>query len=196
MKTLLVTLMVILILAACAPEPEPTLLVNSPTVVEVPTLTPTIEAVPALSYPAVVYTDSTDRISFQHPSDWTIVPEEVIGSRGSQTVLLSPGSTIEALADGGSRIVLLRYQWDPKDDLSAWEAQRKLAWEASGFTILEESTRELEDGRPVVDLRMKTPDGTEMVLSLTTIGGLYMELNGTGNLELCREILGTLASAQ
>jgi len=124
------------------------------------------------------------------------MPEQVIGDRGSQTVLLSPGSTIETLAEGGSRIVLLRYSWDPKNDLSAWSAQRKLAWEASGLVILDESTHELADGRAVVDLLMKGTDGTEILFSLTTIGDRYLEINAQGNLELCREILGTLKSLE
>ncbi len=183
-------------LAACSPAIEIAAPTSTLGATEVVLPTPTIEATPALSYSPISYEDSSGKIAFQYPSDWTLVPEQVIGDRGSQTVLLSPGSTIETLADGGSRVVLLRYAWDPKNDLSAWTAQRKLAWEASGLVILDESTRELADGRAVVDLLMKGTDGTEILFSLTTIGDRYLEINAQGNLDLCREILGTLKSLE
>ena len=90
--------------------------------------------------------------------------------------------------------MLMRYDWDPKNDLAARVTQRKTAWEASGFVILDESTRELEDGRAVVDLLFQTSDKHEVMFTLTTIGDRYLEISVEGNLDLCREILGTLRS--
>lgn len=183
-------------LAACSPATGTIAPTSTPAATQVVSPTPKIETTPGLSYSPISYKDTAGMIEFQYPADWTLEPEQVIGDRGSQMVLLSPGSTIETLAEGGSRIVLLRYSWDPKNDLSAWSAQRKLAWEASGLVILDESTRELADGRAVVDLLMKGTDGTEILFSLTTIGDRYLEINAQGNLELCREILGTLKSLE
>jgi len=197
MKTRISLLVLFVIsLAACSPTFETAAPTSLPVATEAVSPTPTIEAAPALSYSPISYEDTAGKFGFQYPADWTLEPEQVIGDRGSQMVLLSPGSTIETLAEGGSRIVLLRYSWDPKNDLSAWSAQRKLAWEASGLVILDESTRELADGRAVVDLLMKGTDGTEILFSLTTIGDRYLEINAQGNLELCREILGTLKSLE
>jgi len=193
-KRILLLVMFFFTLAACSQAPVTDEPVTKPTPTAVMMPTATIEATPALSFTPLLFDDSEGKFGFQYPSDWTVIPEQVIGDRGTQTVLLSPGSTIETVSDGSSRIVLLKYAWDPKNDLSAWTTQRKQAWDASGFMILDESTRELEDGRAVVDLHMKAPDGTELLFSLTTIGDRYLEINATGNLDLCREILGTLKS--
>lgn len=192
-KRFLLLVMVFSTLAACSPahttmEPiaEPTAGIVLPT--------PTTEAIPALSFTPSLFEDSEGKIGFQYPSDWTVIPEQAIGDRGAQTVFLSQGSSIEILANGGSRVVLLKFAWDPKNDLSAWVTQRKQAWDASGFVIQDESTRELADGRAVVSLQMKAPDGEELLYNLTTIGDRYLEINASGDLVLCREILATLKS--
>lgn len=193
-KRLLLLLVFAMNLAACQPAIEtaaPTLPVST----EIPTA-PTQEATIQLSFSAIRFEDLEGKFTFDYPDTWTAEPEQVIGDRGSQQVLLSPGSTLETLAEDGVRVILLRYDWDPMNDLAAWVTTRKTAWDASGFVILDESTRELEDGRAVIDFHMKTTDGTELLFSLTTIGDRYLEINGMGNLELCWEILGTLTSIQ
>jgi hypothetical protein len=147
-----------------------------------------------LSFVPATYRDEAGKFAFEYPADWSTDPEQVIGSRGSQTLFLSPGSTVETLAEGGSRVVLMRYDWDPKNDLAARLAQRKVAWEASGFVILEESTRQMADGREIVDLLIQTTDGTQVLYSLAVIGDQYLELSAEGNLQLGQEVLGTLDS--
>lgn len=186
-------------LASCQPATEtavPPIPAANDGPTSAPTLAPTLEATNQLSYSAIRLEDLEGRFNFDYPDTWTAEPEQMIGDRGSQQVLLSPGSTLETLVEDGSSVILLRYDWDPKNDLAAWVTTRKAAWDASGLVTLDESTRELEDGRAVVDFHMKTTDGTELLFSLTTIDNRYLEINAMGNLELCREILGTLKSIQ
>jgi hypothetical protein len=195
MKTRLSLLVLFVVsLAACSPTLETAAPTSIPVATEAVLPTPTIEATSVLSYSPKWYEDPIGKIAFQYPSDWSLEPEQVIGDRGSQTLILSQGSSAEKVAPGGARIVLMHISWDPKNDLSARTTQRKTAWEASGFLILDESTRELEDGRAVIDLLMETPDKTQFLVVLTTIGDRYLEMSAQGDLDLCREIFGTLES--
>ena len=196
-KRFLLLMVFVMALAACQPALEttaPTLpaLTEAPTAA--PTLAPTQEETIQLSYSAMRFEDLEGKFTFDYPDTWTAEGEQVVGDRGSQQVLLSPGSTLETLAEGGARIILVRYDWDPKNDLSARVTMRKTAWDASGFVILDESTRELEDGRAVVDLLMETPDKKQVLFSLTTVGDRYLEIFAEGDIELGKEILSTLAS--
>ena len=195
----LLLLVFVMTLAACQPAIETTVppipaATEAPTAA--PTLAPTQEETVKLSFSAIRFEDLEGKIIFDYPDNWTAEMEQVIGDRGSQQVLLSPESTLETLAEGGARIILMRYDWDPKNDLVARVTMRKTAWATSGFVILDESTRELEDGRAVVDLLMETPDKTQFLVVLTTVGDRYLEMSAEGDLNLCREILGTLQSIQ
>jgi hypothetical protein len=180
------------ILTACYPKAEPTTL---PPQIPSETALPLAETPlpePTLSFPATTYEDLSMGIRIDYPSGWTVIPKQKIGDRGSQTVLLSPGSSIEALAEGGSRVTLVDYLWDPKNDLAAYAAQRKIAWEASGSVILSEESRELSDGRKVMTFLIETPDKLQSLIALTTGGEDYLQISAEGNLGLCREILGSL----
>ena len=53
------------------------------------------------------------------------VPLNQVGSRGSQGLLFSPGTTAEMIATGGSRLSITIYLWDPKNDLAAYAARRR-----------------------------------------------------------------------
>jgi hypothetical protein len=196
-KRFLLLMIFVMILAACQPVIEtgvPTIPAATEALTTAPTLAPTQEATIRLSYSAIRFEDQEGKFTFDYPDTWTAEPEQVIGDRGSQQLLLSPGSTLETLANGGSRITLARYNWDPKNDLSARVTMRKTAWEASGLKILDESTRELADGRAVVDLLMETSDKQQVLFSLTTIGERYLEIIFEGDMVLGKEILSTLAS--
>ena len=161
MKKLILLVVFALTAAGCQPAIESQVPTKSPLVTETPAVIVTeTPALPTLSFSSVTYTDDLGKFAFDYPDTWTLNAEQVIGDRGSQTLLLSPGSSAESIAEGGSRIVLMRYDWDPKNDLAARVTQRKTAWEASGFVILDESTRELKDGRAVVDLLFQTADKT------------------------------------
>jgi hypothetical protein len=106
--------------------------------------------------------------------------------------LLSPGTTPETLPEGGSRIAITVYQWDPKNDLAAYQAHRKTAWIDSGSIILSENTWELADGRLAVNLVVQGPDKAQTFILLTTVGEDYLEVSGEGNLTLVEEIARTL----
>jgi hypothetical protein len=197
MKRLFFLFLLGLALSSCTPITETQITVAATKVIEL-AVTATSEPAPSitLSYAPVFFEDTEGRFSLRYPEDWTIGPEQQIGDRGSQTVLLSHGSSVESIAENGSRVVIVRYDWDPQNDLAARVAQRKIAWEASGFTILQESTRSLQDGREVVDLVIRTVDNHEVLFSLTTIGDRYLEISAEGDLNLCQEILGTLSSLE
>ena len=116
----------------------------------------------------------------------------MIGERGVQAALLSPGSSVEQLADGGTRLFLTTYVWDPKNDLAAYVAQRNLAWEASGFRILGEEELQLTDGRRVVVFTVETIEGSQVLFALLNAGQDYLQISGDGNLELAMEIIRTI----
>ncbi len=166
------------LLAACAPA----LATKPPTAP--PTSVPMTAAVPAVTAPALAatYRDEANGFELDYPSGWSTHPNSVIGSRGSQAQLLSPGTTAESLAAGGSRLSITIYQWDPKSDLGAFIAHRREAWDASGFKVRDGSLTQLADGRPAADFLVEPPDGTVSYFLLTTLGDQYLELAGEGDL--------------
>lgn len=114
----------------------------------------------------------------------------MVGERGSQVQFLSSPELAEAatLPEGATRVSATVYQWDPKNDLAAYVAQRKTAWEASGFTILEEEELILEQGLPARQFTLQTPEAVAVFL-ITTLGDQYLVLGGEGDLELVKEIV-------
>lgn len=140
----------------------------------------------------LTYQDGNANIQFAYPQDWTVSPDQVIGERGAQAALLSPGSSLEALTDGGTRIILTTYLWDPKNDLTAYIAQRKIAWEASGFTVLGEESIDLEDNRSLLIFTVVTAEKETVLFAFTNSGENYLQIFGDGDLQLCREIMNTI----
>jgi hypothetical protein len=114
----------------------------------------------------------------------------VIGPRGSQVQFLSSPEIAEmaTIPEGATRITANIHQWDPKNDLAAYIAVRKAAWEASGFTILEEEELVLELGLPAVQFTVQTPEATSVFL-MAALGDQYLVLGGEGNLDLVKEII-------
>jgi hypothetical protein len=123
-----------------------------------------------------------------YPSGWTLVPNKQIGSRGSTAQLFSPGSTAEKLLVDGTRIGITVYLWDPKNDLAAYAANRKTAWEGGGSTIISETSGELADGRKQMSFTVQGPDKMQAFFLLTTLGENYLAISGDGNLKLIEEI--------
>jgi len=163
-----------------------------PTTQPLPTNTPESTQAPQLSFTPATYTDGTAGFAFDYPIDWTLQPKAVIGTRGSQAQLFSPGTTAEALAAEGSRMAITVYQWDPKNDLAAYAEHRRTAWTGSGSTIISETSWELSDGRQVMSFVVEGPDKAQAFVLLTTVGENYLELSGEGNLVLVDEIAHTL----
>jgi hypothetical protein len=84
------------------------------------------------------------------------------------------------------------YDWDPKGDLGAYVAQRRGAWDASGFKVMNGSMTALADGRPASDFFIEPPDGNLAYFLFTTVGDRYLQLAGEGDLALIETIARTL----
>jgi hypothetical protein len=195
----LLSLMVI-VLSACGAAPATS--TPAPVMTDMPVLpsdtppAPTAEApspkLPAAPFDARTYINHTDGFALDYPAGWS-VNEMAIGSRATQVQFLSSPELAEAatLPEGATRLSATIYQWDPKNDLAAYVANRKTAWEASGFTIAEEQQLTLELGLPAVQLTVQTPDAP-VVFLFAALGDQYLELSGEGDLELIRVIAGRL----
>jgi hypothetical protein len=187
------------LLSACMAPPTATM--PAPEITEAPAFPATEPALaptepmpnaklPAASFESRTYINDTAGFALDYPAGWT-VNEAVIGERGSQVQFLSSPdlADVSVLPEGATRVSATVYQWDPKNDLAAFVAQQKSAWEASGFTILEEEPRTLELGLAATQFTVQTPDAS-VVFLVTALGDQYLVLSGEGDLELVKEIVG------
>lgn len=144
---------------------------------------------PAAPFDSQSYINEAGGFALDVPSGWTI-NETVIGPRGTQIQFLSSPELAEAasIPADQTRVTAVIYQWDPRNDLAAYVQQRKTAWEASGFSILEEQQRTLELGLSAVELRVQSPD-SEVVYLIAALNDQYLVLSGEGNLELAKQIM-------
>jgi hypothetical protein len=156
---------------------EPT---EEPTEVPTEALTKTPE-VPAPSFDAVTYRDAEAGFEFDYPSDWGIGFQER-HSRGYFVQL----EDIE-----GMRLEATVYLWDPKGDLPAYLEVRRRAFESSG-NIVEENSMTLTNGQEAVTFLVESLDGNQSFIFITTLHDRYLQLSGGGDLELLREIAGTV----
>jgi hypothetical protein len=143
---------------------------------------------PAASFEAETYINEEAGFALDYPAGWT-VNEVVVGDRGTQVQFLSSPAIADmaTLPEGETRINAMIYQWDPKNDLAAFVANQISAWEASGFTILEEEQLVLELGLPAVRFTVQTPEAN-VVFLVTALEDQYLVLSGEGDLELAKEI--------
>lgn len=186
----------LLLSSACSPVAPvvthaPTVTVSLPT----PTPLPSSTSAPtksAISFEAAIYRDEKAGFEFDYPATWTLDPSSQIGVRGAQALLLSPNTTPETLAEGGSRLAMIVYQWDPKNDLAAYVAQRMTAWEASGFSVKPEAEWALSDSRQVKSFLVQSPGQPPWFSLFTTVGEDYLQISGEGDLALIEEIAHTL----
>jgi hypothetical protein len=195
---LLLTL--VFLVAACTPAatlvPEDNIVVppaiDQPTATLQPTEPPANPKLPATSFESETYINEEFGFALDYPAGWT-VNESILGDRGSQVQFVSAPELAEVgvLPEGASRVTAVIYNWDPKNDLPAYIANWKTAWESSGFTIMEEIPLVLDLGLNAVQFTIKTPDSTAIVL-VTALRDRYLVLTGEGNLELAREIMGRL----
>jgi hypothetical protein len=147
---------------------------------------------PAASFEAQPYINEAAGFALDIPTGWT-VNEMVLGDRGSQVQFLSAPELAEApvVPEGGTRVNATIYQWDPKNDLAAFVAQQKTAWESSGITVLEEEQLTLEQGLPAVRFHVQAPDA-DLILLMAALGDQYLVLSGEGDLILVDEIMQRL----
>ena len=197
-RIFLVLSLAVTFLSACMAPPTNS--VPAPEITEAPVLPATepalapTEAVPSAKLPAAsfesrTYINDTAGFALDYPAGWT-VNEAVVGDRGSQVQFLSSPdlADVSVLPEGATRVTATVYQWDPKNDLAAFVANQKSAWDASGFTILEEEPLTLDLGLAATQFTVQTPDAS-VVFLITALGDQYLVLSGEGNLELVKEIV-------
>lgn len=145
---------------------------------------------PAASFEAQTYVNESAGFALEYPTGWT-VQEMVVGPRGTQIQFLSAPELADmaTLPEGATRVTAMLYQWDPKNDLTAYVAHMKTAWEASGFTVISEEDVMLDLGLPATQLTIQTPE-VQTVFLIAALGDQYLVLSGDGNLDLVREMLG------
>lgn len=201
MNRIMVILTLIITLAtACAPaltsapvdSPAVPTATDEPTASPVPTEAPVNPKLPAASFESETYINEEFGFALDYPAGWT-VNESIVGDRGSQIQFLSSPEIAESavLPEGASRVTAVLYDWDPKNDLPAYIANWKTAWDSSGFTVIEEQPLVLDLGLEAVQFMIKTPDSSAVVL-VTALGDKYMVLSGEGDLELAKEIVQRL----
>jgi hypothetical protein len=145
---------------------------------------------PAPSFESQTYSDETTGFALEYPAGWT-VKESVVGDRGSQVLLLSSPdiADLASLPEGATRVAVTVNQWDPKNDLSAFVANRKAAWESSGFAILEEESIKLDLGLDAVRFITQTPDGLTTAWLFAAVREQYVTISGEGDLTLVQEMM-------
>jgi hypothetical protein len=157
---------------------------------------PTTEPVPvegkirAPSFESQTYINETVGFALEYPAQWT-VNETMTGDRGTQSVLLSSPeiADLEILPSGTTRVAVNVNQWDPKNDLAAFVEARKMAWDSSGFAIVEEEPLTLDLGLAAVRFNVQTPDGIPVEFLFAAIHDQYVTISGEGDLALVKEIM-------
>lgn len=174
-RTLLVLSIAMIVLSACGMMPA--------------TESASNPKLPVAPFDAQIYVNEAAGFALDYPAGWT-VQEMVVGPRGTQVQFLSAPELVDmsTLPEGETRVSATLYQWDPKNDLAAYVANMKTAWEASGFIILEEEELVLELGLPAVQFTVQTPE-TQSIFLITALEDQYLVLSGEGDLELVKEIV-------
>lgn len=151
---------------------------------------PTEVRIPAPAWEAQTYVNEEVGFALDVPADWTYT-EQAVGERGSQVKFLSaPDISDNAVViEGGVRLIITLYDWEPKDDLPAFVAVRKEAW--ADNTILSEAQVTLEGGLPSTLITLQTPDAA-LVYLLAYVGEKYLVISGEGDLELAKQVFLTL----
>ncbi|MEP7135003.1 MAG: hypothetical protein ABI904_08725 [Chloroflexota bacterium] len=144
----------------------------------------------APSFESQTYINEAVGFALEYPAQWT-VKETLVGERGSQAVLLSKPeiADLAIVPAGETRVAITVYQWDPKNDLTAFVETRKTAWEASGFTILDEEPLTLDLGLAAVRFTVQTSDGFTVPFLFAAIGDQYLSISGEGDLALMQDIM-------
>jgi hypothetical protein len=198
-QMILMFTLLILAITACVPTPTalPVDSVISPATAAagdtlVPTEAPVNPKLPAASFESQTYINEEVGFALDYPVGWTVT-ETLLGDRGKQIQFLSAPeiADLAILPENAARLTATVYQWNPKNDLAAYIATRKTAWESSGFTIVEEIPVVLDLGLNAVQFELKTPDSSAVVL-ITALDDQYLVLSGEGNLPLVKEIVQRL----
>lgn len=169
--------------------------ISEPTETPPPTETSILQP----AFEAMTYRDDEAGFEFDYPAGWAFDPGEH-QSRGYYVQFYSwdwkPGDPIDPLPAGGTILSVTVQRWDPKNDLEAFVNQRKLAWGASGISILSEERLTLAGDRPSAQFTVQGVDGSQAFFLLTTNGENYLVLSGDGDLGLLADIAHTLRPIQ
>lgn len=196
-RILLFTLLLALILAACAPAPAASQtppptdegVISAPMPVILPDGSPAAVTEMVVAEIAT-YTDDAYNFSFDYPVEW-MLDVIVLGDRAPHSIQLTswthdPGM-IEEVTEGGTVVNVIVQLWGPKGDLAAFVQQRKDAWSASGISILLEEEVTLADGRLAREFVVQSADG-EGYFFFTVLGDQYLVISGSGDIESIRAV--------
>ena len=140
---------------------------------------------PATSYESAVYFNSENGFQLNYPASWHL-DDQVLGSRASGALFYLADTDEEPIF---SAVVFL---WDPKNALDAWLDMRRQAWSNSGATVLFEEERTLVGGHRAIQFKLEWPGGGRTQYAFMEVRERYLELYGSGDLEIFGEIIGTL----
>ena len=197
--TSLILTLLALSLAACASPASPAASTepasvsvenNMPATAEAVTETVVEGKIRAPSFESQTYSNESVGFALEYPAQW-IATESTIGDRGSETLLLSTPEIADqaTLPPGATRVAINVNQWDPKNALAEYVDTRKVAWDASGFTIVEEEPITLDLGLAAVRFSVQSPDGVPVEYLFAAIGDQYVTISGEGDLELVKEMM-------
>ena len=175
---------------------EPQIVVTLPEEI-VPTQT--VPPIPEAFSPKATYQDTANNFEFDYPDSWTFDSGEQ-QSRGYYIQFYSwdwqPGEVVETTPAGETVLSVTVNYWDPREDLEAFVDQRKLAWDASGISILFEERVFLDGEKPAAQFTVQGADGAQAFFLFTTIGEQYLTFSGNGDLGLLADIAHTLRPIQ
>ena len=147
---------------------------------------PTEDVLPtsAPSIPLTTYEDTASGFTFDYPADW-MLDSIILGERAPTGYQITswahdPGMVAE-VPEGGTIINIAVQQWDPRGDLTAFIENRKLAWEASGITIMKEENLTLGNGLPAVIFVVIGADDVQGYFLMSTLGENYLVVSGSGD---------------
>ena len=144
-------------------------------------------AVVAPSFDARTYRDEAVGFELDYPASWD-APELVEKQ--------SRGNIVQARMNGQVTLDIITLLWDPKNDLAAYVDVREQAFEGSGFKILEKRELALADSLQGISYTIETLEGEQAYFFFTAIGDRYLQLSGSGDLDLLAEIASTVRLAQ
>ncbi|MCB0089652.1 MAG: hypothetical protein KDE54_17215, partial [Caldilineaceae bacterium] len=123
----------------------------------------------------LVYEDTAAGFAFDYPATWTVSGGES-GARGAITQLAAPD---------GTQLDVAVLAWDPQNDLDAYVATRKIAWEASGITILQADAWTLGSGQAAMHFVIRGADGASTGFYLfAALSTRYLTLSGSGDFDV------------
>lgn len=137
---------------------------------------------PQLSFEAATYRDADAEFEFDYPAAW-VPDEQVFGPRGSG---------VQFMPSEDTSLTVMVTLWDPKNDLDAFVEQRRTGWSLSEATILSEEELTLAGDWRAVSFVVDGVDGIEAFFMFTTLGENYLQLSGTGDIDLLAEIARTI----